>query len=276
MPRRPDPPVHSNEPAELYGRPERWHDGLSRDGSRVGGQFFGQSSFASYVVANERVVTPLAPDIPMHLGPAFGCGVLTGAGAVLTGLRVQAGTAVVVFGAGAVGLAAIAAAHASGATTIIAVDTNQQRLVTAAELGATHTVHSTGDNTSTEVRAIVPLGAHYSIEATGVPAVARSAVHALQPGGTCALLGVGPAGTSLILDHMQVALLGLTVVGLPAGSCDPGLLVPRLFELYRQGRLPVEKLVRTFAFSEIESAVKAAEEGSVVKPVLLFDHSPMT
>lgn len=248
--------------------------GLSLDGQRVSGQFFGQSSFATHVVAHERVLTPLPPDLPMELAPAFGCGVLTGAGAVLHGLRVSPGDELAVFGVGAVGLAAVMAARAAGATKIIAVDTNDQRLHTAIKLGATHGVLSTGGNVAGQVRAHAPTGVHHSIDTTGVPAVVRAAVDVLGAGGTCGLVGIGPAGTELTFDQMQLALLGVGVVGLPAGSCDPNLLLPTLFELHRQGRFPVEALVTTFAFTEVNAAVAAVGTGAVIKAVLLQGESP--
>lgn len=246
--------------------------GLSRNGERVTGQFFGQSSFATYVVANERTATLVPATIPAALAPAFGCGVLTGAGAVLHGLHLEAGAQIAVFGVGAVGLSAIMAARVAGAATIVAIDTNPARLEVAKELGATHTVLATmGEDSAWKVRSISPVGVNYSIDTTGAPPVVGSAVDVLRPGGTCVLLGIGSAGTEVTFDQMQVALMGIQIAGFPSGSCDPNVILPTLFELYRQGRFAVDKLVSYFPFADIDTACHSAESGETIKPVLLVD-----
>ena len=249
------------------------HDGstgLSRDGEAINGQFFGQSSFSTYALAHERNATKLDPSFDLKLAPVFACGVLTGAGAVLNGLRPEAGTSIVVYGAGTVGLAAMLAARLSGCATIIVVDRNAERLTLAMELGATHVIVAGEGSSASAVHEIVPGGVDFAIEATGVASVARAAVDSLRSGGHCGMLGVGPPGQQITFDHMHLALLGISISGFPTGLSEPDVIIPRLIKLYQQGRFPVNRLIKTYPFEDIEQAVRDSSEGKTIKPVLLF------
>ncbi|MEU6198515.1 NAD(P)-dependent alcohol dehydrogenase [Streptomyces sp. NPDC047061] len=256
------------------GRPDG-STGLSADGAPVHGKFFGQSSFATHALAHGQSVTVLPADLDLTLAPAFGCGVLTGAGAVMSGLRAGIGDTIVVFGTGGVGLAAVMAARAVGCTTVVAVDRVQARLDLARELGATHAVLAGGDGPDLleRVRAVVPAGAHHSVETTGVPEVSQAAVFSLRNGGMCAQLGVPPLGTTVGLDMAMLALSGIGIRGITSGGVPPRFLQPRLIELYRQGRFPVDKLVTHYPFADIELAARDSQRGTSVKPILLFGES---
>ena len=245
--------------------------GLCAAGERLNGRFFGQSSFATHALAHERNATPIDPGFDLRLAPAFACGTLTGAGAVLNGLKPEIGSSIAIFGAGAVGLAALLATVAVGCTTIIAIDRNAQRLALARELGATHVVQAGDVPLAQAVRAIVPAGVDFSIEATGVADVARAAADCLCAGGTCGLLGIGPMGQEVRFDHLQLALMGVAIRGFPTGIAEPDLLIPRLIALHAAGRFPVERLVTHFPFHEINAAATASCDGSAIKPILLFD-----
>jgi aryl-alcohol dehydrogenase len=251
------------------GRPDG-STGLWRDGKPVHGQFFGQSSFATHVLAHEGNATKLHPDLDLSLAPAFACGVLTGAGAVLNGLCPEAGTSIAVFGCGAVGLAAVLAARIRGCATIIAIDRIPARLEHAAEFGATHVMNASDGSLVERIRAAVPGGVHVSVEASGVPRVTNDAVDCLRRGGQCGLLGVAGQGAQITLNQPQVALNGVGIRGFPTGLAEPDVLIPRLVELYMQGRFPVDRLVARFPFERIGEAVQAAERGDVIKPVLIF------
>ncbi|MFM0391375.1 NAD(P)-dependent alcohol dehydrogenase [Paraburkholderia phytofirmans] len=252
------------------GRPDG-STGLSRRGQPVAGHFFGQSSFATNVLAHHNNATKITPDLDLTLAPAFACGVMTGAGAVLNGLKPEAGTSIAVFGCGPVGLAAIMAARTVGCTTIVAIDRTPSRLDIARELGATHGIDAAAGRPAEAVHALVPGGVHYSIDATGVAAVARDAVESLRAGGQCGLLGVSAQGAELTLSQPQVALTGVGIRGFPSGLAEPDVLIPRLIDLYLQGRFPVDRMVTHFPFEAIETAVQEAASGRVLKPILLFD-----
>jgi len=251
------------------GRPDGT-TGLSRNGVPVHGQFFGQSSFATHALAHENNATKIHPDLDLTLAPAFACGVLTGAGSVLNGLRPEAGTSIAVFGCGAVGLAAILAARTTGCATIIALDRMPARLDLAAQLGATHTIDASEGGAVERIREIAPGGVHFSVDATGVAAVAREAVDCLRRGGQCGLLGVSAQGAQITLSQPQIALNGIGIRGFPTGLAEPDVAIPRLIDLHLQGRFPVERLVTRFPFERIGDAVREAERGNAIKPILIF------
>ena len=114
---------------------------LRKDGEAIQSHFFGQSSLATHVLGSERNVVKVRKDVPLELLGPLGCGIQTGAGAVLNSLRPAAGSSIVVFGTGSVGMSAVMAARIAGCTTIIAVDIRSNRLDVARELGATHTIN---------------------------------------------------------------------------------------------------------------------------------------
>lgn len=240
---------------------------LSRNGQPVYGSFFCQSSFAELSLANERNVVKVAKDIPLDILGPLGCGVQTGAGAVMNTLRPQPGASIAVFGVGPVGMSAILAAVVCGCTTIVAVDVKQERLQRAMDLGATHTVNPNEKNPVEALMEITGAGPDFTLECVGNPAVLRQAVDSLPLLGVCGLLGVVPPGTEVALD-MDKIMNGRTVRGIIEGDAIPGLFIPKLIELYQQGRFPFDKMVTFYPFEEINAAVEDMQKGRVIKPVL--------
>ena len=241
---------------------------LSRGGAPIHGNYFGQSSFATYAVANIRSVVRLADDIPFEVVAPFGCGIQTGAGSVLNSLRPPAGSSIAVFGAGSVGLAAILAAVIAGCTTIVAVDIRAARLAAARDLGATHVIDGSTEDAVARIIDITHGGADFSLEATAAPRVLRQAVECLAPMGQCGLIGAAAFGTEVTLDMNSILIPGRAVRGLVEGDSIPQLFIPRLVDLWRQGRFPIERIVTTYDFDAIDQAVHDAEAGTVIKPVL--------
>jgi aryl-alcohol dehydrogenase len=240
---------------------------LSREGRPLHSHFFGQSSFATGAIVNQRSVTPIADDVPFEVVAPFGCGVQTGAGTVINALRPQAGSSIAVFGAGGVGLSAIMAAVICGCDPIVAVDVRTNRLDIARELGATHVVDATQAD---PVDAIIEItgGVDASIEASGVPGVLRQAVDALAPNSIAMLVGAPPAGTEEPIDTNAMLSTGRIVRGVVEGHSVPQIFIPQLIDLWRAGRFPVDRLIRTYDFDQINEAGDAALAGDVVKPVL--------
>jgi len=232
---------------------------VTRDGEELGGHFFGQSSFAERALVDERSLVRVDPEVPLASIAPLGCGVQTGVGAVWNVLKPEAGSTVAVLGAGAVGLSAVMAATLSPATEIIAVDRVPERLELARELGATHTL--------SDVRELT--GVDGVVETTGSTAVLRAGVDALAPRGTLVVVGAPPFGTEVALD-VNGLLTGKRVVGLTLGDSETQSLVPTLVGLVKSGRMPLEKLIGTYAFDDIGQAVKDMTEGRTVKPVLVF------
>ncbi len=236
--------------------------GLWRGEDRIGSNIFGQSAFASHALAHPRNVVKVDADLPLHLLAPLGCGIQTGAGTVLETLKLQAGQSIAIFGAGAVGLAAVMAARIAGAGRIALLDRHAHRLDLGRELGATEVATSL-DTLSGPFDHIV--------DTTGVPALLGPAVDLLTARGTLALVGAYPSDPKLAIDASAIMSLGRRIVGVVEGGIDPQRFVPELIEHYRAGWLPMEKLVRTYPFAAIDQAVHDSETGAVIKPVLLME-----
>lgn len=241
---------------------------LSRQGEPIHSHFFGQSSFATHAVATERNVVRIPDDVPFEIVAPFGCGIQTGAGAILNALRPPAGSSVAVFGTGTVGLAAIMAARIAGATTIIGIDMRPGRLELARDLGATHTIDAGQRDATDAIAQITGVGTDFAVETTGVPAVLRTAVEATAPTGQTGVIGAPPFGTEVSLDVNSILVAGRSVRGIVEGDSVAPLFIPTLLELWRQGRFPVERLIETYDFDQINRAADDAEAGRVIKPVV--------
>ena len=249
-------------------RPADGSSAISRAAGPVNGHFFGQSSFATHSVASERNVVKLPDDIDLNVAAPFGCGIQTGAGAVLTSLAVPAGSSLVVFGTGTVGLSAVLAGVIAGCTTIVGVDVNAARLSLALELGATHVVNPSDGDVLAAVRLLTGGGADFCVETTGAPAVLRTAVDATTPLGVTGVIGAPAFGTDVSLDVNTILSGGRVVRGIVEGDSVPDVFLPQLMTLHRQGRFPVEALMTFYDFDQIEQAAQDAEAGRTIKPVL--------
>ncbi|WP_339102242.1 NAD(P)-dependent alcohol dehydrogenase [Haloterrigena salinisoli] len=252
-------------------RPEDGTSPLSRDGERISGRFFGQSSFATHAIATERNVVPIEDggDVPLELLGPLGCGIQTGAGAVINSLDPQAGSSIAVFGAGSVGLSAVMAADLKGCTEIVSIDLKENRLEKAADLGATETIDpGSVDDVVATVSERTDGGADYALETTGVADVAEQAVATLTQRGTLGLVGAPPLGTEASYDVNDLILNGRSITGIVEGDSNPQEFIPDLVDLYRQGKFPFDELVTYYDFDEIEQAVEDSESGETIKPVL--------
>lgn len=218
----------------------------------VSGAFFQQSSFATHALATESNVVRVPRDVPLEVAAAFACGVNTGAGAVFNVLRPVPGSSIAVFGVGAVGLAAVMAARIAGCTTIAVFDRHENRLQLARELGATQ---------------VCAKDFHYSVEAAGDPAALRQAVECLAPLGVCCLVGSARKGTDVALE-MPFLQQGRSVRGCIQGDAPADVFLPALFEHWRAGRMPVERLITYYDFAEVNQAVADSLSGKTVKAVL--------
>lgn len=238
---------------------------------KIHDHFFGQSSFGTFSIANERNVVKVPKEAPLELLGPLGCGIQTGAGAVMNALKVGSGQSFAVFGAGAVGLSAVMAARIVGATTIIAVDINDSRLELAKELGATHVVNGKNKDAVKEVQTITDGGADFTLEATGLPALLRQAIDATGILGTCGIVGAAPLGAEAKFDINDVMVPGKTIRGIIEGDSVPDIFIPALVDHYLQGRFPFDKLIKTYKFDEINQAAEDSKSGVTVKPIIKFD-----
>ena len=245
---------------------------LSLDGQPLSGQFFGQSSFASYAIARARNTVKLAPDADLASLAPLGCGVQTGAGAVLRAHAAGPEDVLVVIGGGAVGLSAVMGGKIAGCRTIILIEPRADRRALGLELGAHHAIDPAAGETAEAVRAISPLGADHVVDTSGHSGALHSALQMLAPMGTLGLIGV-PAqfDATLNLAIAQAITFGHKVMGIIEGDSVPADFLPQLVRWAAEGRLPVGKMVTSYPFAEINKAVHEAHDGATVKAVLVFD-----
>ena len=241
---------------------------LSRNGEPVNGHFLGQSAFAAHVVAPERAVVRVDPSIDLTVAAPFGCGLQTGAGAVLNVLRPAPGSSLAVLGAGAVGSAAIMAATLVGCATVVAVDVSAAKLEAARGFGATHVVDPAAGDVAEQLRALAPDGLDFVVDTTGREQVLRAGVDALGPLGHAGVVGVGPS-ESMSFDWLSF-LNGRTVSGIISSATVPQVFVPRLLALHAAGRFPADRMFSYFPFERIADALDAARTGAVAKAVVTF------
>ncbi|MCH1924076.1 NAD(P)-dependent alcohol dehydrogenase [Shewanella sp. C32] len=238
------------------------------NGKPLHDHFFAQSSFASYALSLESNAVKVPADAPLELLGPLGCGIQTGAGAVINSLKVTPGSSFVSFGAGAVGLSAVLAARVAGATTIIAVDVVPSRLELALELGATHVINSLEEDAVARIKEITHGGTKFALESTGRPQVLRQGIDSLGLLGAIGVVGAPKLGTDASFDVNDVLLGGKTIRGIVEGDSNPKQFIPMLVELYQQGRFPFDKLVKFYDFEQINQAAADSEKGITLKPIV--------
>ena len=240
----------------------------SQNGKPVYGAFFQQSSFGTYLIANERFAVKVRSDVPIAMLGPLACGGQTGAGTVLNVLKPQDGDAIVVFGVGGVGLSGLMAAKIAGCDPIIAVDVHEHRLALARELGATHTFNHNGrTEVVAEIRKLTGPGVRFSLETSALPEVLREAIEVLMPAGTCALVGSARAGTKVSIE-MPLIQNGRSLRGVVQGDSVPKQFIPQLVDYMMTGRFPLEKLITFYDLADINRAAAEAASGKTIKPVL--------
>ena len=233
--------------------------------------FQSQSSFASFAIATERNVVKVPRDAPLEMLGPIGCGIITGAGAVMNSMKVEAGASIAVFGTGSVGLAAIMAARLIGAATIIAVDLVDKRLELARELGATHTINSRTQSAPEKILELTNgAGLDYTLDTTANMKVLRQAMDVLAMRGTCGFVGGAPKGAAVTIDVEHIMTGGRSIRGIILGDANPDVFLTKLVDLFTKGRFPIDKLITFYNFADINTAVEDALAGRVVKPVLRF------
>lgn len=239
---------------------------FAKDAERIHGHFFGQSSFANYAIAKPRNAVVVRKDAPLEMLGVLGCGVQTGAGAVMNSLQPPPDSSIAIFGVGPVGLSAVLGAVIRGCAQIIAVDVLPQRLEMAKLLGATHVVLAGPDtNTGSAIRRNFPAGVNYALDTTGRAEASQHAVSALAPKGHFGFVTIPDGG--LQLNMYTVFLQGLSVRGIVQGDSVPHRFIPQLVDLFLAGRFPFDRFLNRYDFSQINQAIADQASGKAVKPV---------
>jgi Zn-dependent alcohol dehydrogenase len=247
-------------------------DGTSRlsEGAEELHHFLGVSCFAERVVTSERSVVVVPDGVSPEIAAIAGCAVITGVGAVLNVVEDAAGRPLAIFGAGGVGLSAVMGAKLVGANPIIVVDVDDEKLELARELGATHLVNAATGDATEQILGLVPDGVRWAIEAVGRASTLGQAFASVEAGGTVVAVGLGAVDATFEVPINQLVQRQKSIIGSLYGSANPRLDLPRIFELYLAGRLPLEKLLgeRT----TLEGVNKAYEKliaGAVGRTVII-------
>jgi len=203
----------------------------------------GVSAFSNYAVVSRNSLIKVDKDIPFEKVALFGCAVITGVGAVINTANIKLGSTVAVVGLGGVGLSALIGAVAAGAERIIAIDINDSKLEFAEELGATETFNSTDKDIIEIVREATGGGVEYSFETAGAVPAMEVAYGITKRGGTTVTTGLPDPKHHFSFPYVSLTAEERTLKGSYVGSCVPKRDIPKFINLFKQGRLPVDKLM---------------------------------
>jgi S-(hydroxymethyl)glutathione dehydrogenase/alcohol dehydrogenase len=244
---------------------------LSRDGEPIR-HFMGTSTFAQYTVMPEIALAVVPPEAPPDRAALFACGLSTGLGAALNTAKVEPGSVCVVFGAGMVGLGAVAGCRLQGAERIICVDMSEDRLELARRQGATDAWIGGEDVVERVLDQTGGFGADYTFEATGLVSVMRQAVEAARMGwGLCTVCGVAGKGETLDIVPRYL-ITGRRVCGSSFGGVKGRDQVPELVQLYLDGRLDVDPFIsHRISLDEVNRAFELMEHQDGIRSVIMFD-----
>jgi S-(hydroxymethyl)glutathione dehydrogenase/alcohol dehydrogenase len=234
--------------------------------------FMGTSTFAQYTVMPEIALAKVSPDAPADRAALFACGLSTGLGAAINTAKVEAGSTCVVFGAGMVGLGAVAGCRLQGAERIICVDLSQDRLNLAKGQGATDTWIGGQDTVDKVLHETEGFGADYTFEATGLTKVMRQAVESARMGwGLCTVAGVAGKGETLDIIPRYL-ITGRRVCGSSFGGVKGRDQVPELVQLYLDGKLDVDPFIsHRITLEEVNKGFELMERQDGIRSVIMFD-----
>jgi S-(hydroxymethyl)glutathione dehydrogenase / alcohol dehydrogenase len=230
-------------------------------------------AFAEEVVVDESQLAVVPPSLSLDVASLLGCAVVTGFGAVVDRAAVAAGSSVVVVGTGGVGLNCVQAAALGDAHPVIGVDISPTKLDAAKSFGATHTVDPGSGDVASEVRALTGgRGADYVFVTVGSGRAVEQGLKLVRRGGTLVVVGMPPAREIFRVVAVDFAHDDVRILGSKMGSAVLAHAVPRLVELYEQGRLKLDELVSArYSLEQINQAIAAAGDGATLRNVIVFE-----
>ncbi|HEX5958169.1 MAG TPA: zinc-dependent alcohol dehydrogenase family protein, partial [Hyphomicrobiaceae bacterium] len=230
----------------------------------------GVSAFAEYAVVARQSLVKIDKELPFDQAALFGCAVITGAGAVINTARTPTGSSVAVVGLGGVGLMSLLAARASGARQIVAVDTLDDKLNLAKQMGATHTVNASSPDAVEQVKALTGGGVEYAFEMAGSVRALETSYKVTKRGGTTVTASLPHPDARFPLPATNLVAEERTLKGSYVGSCVPARDIPRYIELYRQGMLPVDRLLSDrIGLEDINAGFDRLADGATVRQILV-------
>jgi alcohol dehydrogenase len=260
-----EPGAAANGAGTLLGGTVR----LSKDGKRVL-HHVGVSAFAEYAVVSQASVVKVDPTLAFEEAALFGCAVVTGAGAVVNTAKVPPGARVAVVGLGGVGLMSLLAARASGAREIIALDMLPEKLALAKQLGATHAVDARAPDAVEQVKALTSGGVEYAFEMASSVKALELAYKITRRGGMTVTGSLPHPSHRFELPATNLVAEERTLKGSYIGSCVPSRDIPRFIALYRQGLLPVDRLMsERIGLDEINAGFDRLADGASVRQILV-------
>jgi alcohol dehydrogenase len=261
-----EPGAAANTAGTLLSGARRLH----RDGSTLH-HHLGCSAFAEYATVSRHSLIKIDPELPLEEAALFGCAVLTGVGAVLNTARVTPGSTVAVVGLGGVGLSSVLGAVLAGARQVVAVDLFADKLELAKKLGATNVFNASSPDCVEQVRAASNGGVEFAFELAGSVKAMELAYKITRRGGTTVTAGLPPAADTIPIPQVNLVAEERTVKGSYIGTCVPMRDLPRYVSLYRQGRLPVDRLMSgRLKLPDINVAFDRLREGRAVRQVVVF------
>ena len=231
------------------------------------------AAFAEYVVVDESQVVSIPDDIPLDSASVLSCGVITGLGAVVNTAKVPTGSSVVVIGTGGVGLNSVQGARLVGASPIIAVDISDHKLEAAHLFGATHSINSVREDVLAQVHSLTAgRGADFVFVTVGNIKAIEQGIDLLRRVGTLVLVGMPAVGAKASIEPLNIADSGQRIIGSKMGSTRLRVDVPKLIELYQQGRLKLDELVTgRYDISQINEAIASVNAGEALRNVIVFE-----
>lgn len=229
-------------------------------------------AFAERMVVDASQAVPIPADVPFDSASLIACGVLTGLGAVLNTARIPAGSSVVVIGCGGVGLNSVQGARLAGASPIIAIDVAPAKLDAALAFGATHAVNAKTEDVAARVAELTNGRKADAVFVTvGVKGAVEQGISLMKRNGATVIVGMPPSGVGATIDPGWLAGDGQRILGSKMGSARPVVDVPKIIELYREGRLKLDELITgRYGLDQINEAVASSRSGAAIRNVIVF------
>jgi S-(hydroxymethyl)glutathione dehydrogenase/alcohol dehydrogenase len=245
-------------------------DTLLRARGQKVAHYNGTACFADFAVVAEEGLIRVAEDVPFEALATLGCAVVTGVGAVLNAARPGPGAKVAVIGAGGVGLNVLQGARLAGCETLVALDTRPEPLRLAREFGATEGVDASGEKVVEQVRELTGgRGADYVFDTVGAPSTLAQALTLARKGGTVVVTGLSRLDALASFPLFPFVMQEKRLVGSVYGSGQPARDVPRLVELYREGKLKLAELAtRTYKLEDVNEALDALSDAQGARGII--------
>ena len=260
------------EPATISNAQAVLRDGttrLKKDGKIIH-HHSGVAGFAEYAVLPKEALVKIDSHIPFEHAALFGCGVVTGVGAVINTAKASEEDSVAIVGLGGVGLSALLASIAIGSKKTIAIDLSDEKLALAKELGANHTLNPKDENFLETFLDITSGGANIAVETAGSGHALKTAYDITRRGGTTVAAGMPGPKVEITLSHLSIAAEERVIKGSYMGSCIAQRDIPKYLDMFQTGKLPVDRLLsRKIKFEDLNEAMDRLDDAKTVREVLI-------